>query len=552
MQHLKTEHKTTKIDIATGEDNHHKIEAHLLKSIEKVLGHSINRDDPLIDAGLDSLALVELNDSIESELNIQLPSTAAFDYPTVAALAIHIDENNRKNHKQKEILKVPEHLSKQRIDENSISILGLGLRFAGIKGDIQSLKSISNFIENAGDAIVVVPQDRWEIDIDQSCYGISYRRDPDVEPYSRHGSFINDIDSFDIAYFNIAYDEASSIDPQQRMILKTCSESIFISNLQLKDIRGSDTAVFIGICNNDYDAILRENIVKLSVDENSTDQISTAVGAVAYSTYAFASNRVSHMFGMMGASISLDCASASGLVAVHMAILNSRSKTTQNIDKVDKTPLLQASSSIAGSVNLILHSQLTDLHTARKMFPNDGRCKTFDSRADGFERGEGVGTILLQQNFSKEGNVLGVIRGSSTIHKGGGASLRALRGPAIVHKLQIALSDSLISRHQIKYIEASGLGEPFGDAIEIGAYKNLFAPQRYKRNVLVFGSIHTNIGHLDGASGIASILKILSCTQTIIGSPIVHFRKLHPLICDFDNASYSMLHFQRFSNRQMQ
>lgn len=315
------------------------------------------------------------------------------------------------------------------------------------------------------------------------------------------------------------------------MILKTCSESIFISNLQLKDIRGSDTAVFIGICNNDYDAILRENIVKLSVDENSTDQISTAVGAVAYSTYAFASNRVSHMFGMMGASISLDCASASGLVAVHMAILNSRSKTTQNIDKVDKTPLLQASSSIAGSVNLILHSQLTDLHTARKMFPNDGRCKTFDSRADGFERGEGVGTILLQQNFSKEGNVLGVIRGSSTIHKGGGASLRALRGPAIVHKLQIALSDSLISRHQIKYIEASGLGEPFGDAIEIGAYKNLFAPQRYKRNVLVFGSIHTNIGHLDGASGIASILKILSCTQTIIGSPIVHFRKLHPLIC---------------------
>ena len=531
MQHLKTEHKTTKIDIATGEDNHHKIEAHLLKSIEKVLGHSINRDDPLIDAGLDSLALVELNDSIESELNIQLPSTAAFDYPTVAALAIHIDENNRKNHKQKEILKVPEHLSKQRIDENSISILGLGLRFAGIKGDIQSLKSISNFIENAGDAIVVVPQDRWEIDIDRSCYGISYRRDPDVEPYSRHGSFINDIDSFDIAYFNITYDEASSIDPQQRMILKTCSESIFISNLQLKDIRGSDTAVFIGICNNDYDAILRENIVKLSVDENSTDQISTAVGAVAYSTYAFASNRVSHMFGMMGASISLDCASASGLVAVHMAILNSRSKTTQNIDKVDKTPLLQASSSIAGSVNLILHSQLTDLHTARKMFPNDGRCKTFDSRADGFERGEGVGTILLQQNFSKEGNVLGVIRGSSTIHKGGGASLRALRGPAIVHKLQIALSDSLISRHQIKYIEASGLGEPFGDAIEIGAYKNLFAPQRYKRNVLVFGSIHTNIGHLDGASGIASILKILSCTQTIIGSPIVHFRKLHPLIC---------------------
>jgi hypothetical protein len=133
----------------------------------------------------------------------------------------------------------------------------------------------------------------------------------------------------------------------------------------LKDIRGSDTAVFIGICNNDYDAILRENIVKLSVDENSTDQISTAVGAVAYSTYAFASNRVSHMFGMMGASISLDCASASGLVAVHMAILNSRSKTTQNIDKVDKTPLLQASSSIAGSVNLILHSQLLLICTLR-------------------------------------------------------------------------------------------------------------------------------------------------------------------------------------------
>ena len=239
---------------------------------------------------------------------------------------------------------------------------------------------------------------------------------------------------------------------------------------------------------------------------------------------------------------------------------------------------------LAASVNLILHHNLTDLHTARSMFPSDGRCKTFDASADGFERGEGAGAVLMRPASEvlagvatadeaeaqtrryaasahgslaaaaaaaaaaatddatagdedddytyapEEERVVILVRGSSTIHKGGGASLRALRGPAIQHKVRAALADAAMSPHELKYIEASGLGEPYGDAVDVGAYQAVFEPNRDPGDKLVFGSVHTNIGHLDGCSGMASFIKTCLVAQHAAAPPVVHFKSLHPLM----------------------
>jgi hypothetical protein len=299
-----------------------------------------------------------------------------------------------------------------------------------------------------------------------------------------------------------------------------------------------------------YNSVLREQVVEMTFEGKTYEDVVDTVGAIAFSTYAFASNRVSHMLGLVGASLSIDCASSSALVAVHMAAGEARQGRGKGLR------------CLAASVNLILHHNLTDLHTARNMFPHDGRCKTFDASADGFERGEGSGAVLMRhasevlappagaadadaatQRFNtgavagraaddppEQECIIVLVRGSSTIHKGGGASLRALRGPAIQHKVRAALDDAGMAPSECKYMEASGLGEPYGDAVEVGAYQALFQPGRDPRDKLVFGSIHTNIGHLDGCSGMASFIKTCLVAQHGTAPPIVHFRSLHPLM----------------------
>jgi acyl transferase domain-containing protein len=176
--------------------------------------------------------------------------------------------------------------------------------------------------------------------------------------------------------------------------------------------------------NNDFDTVLRAQAVELTLAGRKAQEITDKVGRIAYSTYAFAANRVSHTLGLVGASVSVDTASASALVATHMATQEAR-KTAAGVR------------ALSAGVNLVLHPALTDLHTARKMFPKDGRCKTFDAAADGFERGEGSAAVcqrLLDEAQAAQDIILAVVCGSTTIHKGGGASLRAMRGPAIQHK----------------------------------------------------------------------------------------------------------------------
>ena len=497
----------------------------ILATIARFLGYEVDPDRPLIDAGVDSLSMTELGRQIETDVQVPLPSTALFDYPTVADLSAYVTNLIGSNqtsprplvssHHHQATFSTHTHKCSERV-----GVVGTGMRFAGAGPDgCDSFEKFWQLLASGGDSVTIVPLSRWDIDVDTTCFGVRRRRDPEIEEYSRHGSFIVGIDSFDCKLFGIDSNEAALIDTQQRMLLKVVADAMHGGYLTGKGGRGSNTAVFVGICNNDRDVILREHVVELAMNGGSYNDIVDTVGVIAYSTYAFASNRISYILGLIGASISIDCASASALVAVHMAANEARRDLNIHLR------------CLAASVNLILHNNLTDLHTARKMFANDGRCKTFDANADGFERGEGVGATLLRNAAEMcDENSLVYIAGSVSIHKGGGASLRALRGPAIQLKVHRALEAANMEPNDVKYIEASGLGEPYGDAVEVSAYQNVFEPERISNDKLLFGSVHTNLGHLDGCSGIASFLKACAVTFNAGAPPLVHFKTLHALM----------------------
>ena len=529
----------------------------IASTVDRVLGHAIDPDKPLIDAGVDSLSMAELGRAIESDVGVALPATVAFDYPTVAAIAEYAfdqlgDSETRRADSDDANVRVTRHLNANANANANASphrsdvaaVVGVGARFPGVDGeDCDSASKFWSLVASGGDAIAVVPPDRWDVDTNTRALGLRRRLDPETEKYSRHGSFVRDVDLFDCAYFGMDASEAAAVDPQQRAILKVTADAMHTGGLSARAARGTNTAVYVGICNNDHDAVLRERVVEMSLEGKSYEDVVDVVGSIAYSTYAFASNRASHVLGLVGASLSVDCASASGLVVVHMGATEAKRGRGSGLRCV------------SASVNLILHHNLTDLHTARDMFPSDGRCKTFDAAADGFERGEGAGAVMFRnaaevnaaratpeeaaslaraRDASDESpepeRVLAFVRGSATVHKGGGASLRALRGPAIQHKVRAALADADMTPREVKYVEASGLGEPFGDAVELGAYQAVFGPGRDDADPVVFGSVHTNVGHLDGCSGMASFVKACLVAQHATAPPIVHFKSLHPLM----------------------
>ena len=485
-------------------------------TITAVIGRRLEPNEPLMDAGLDSLTMTEVASALSSAIGVQVPQTVAFDYPCISAIAGYICSQQRETSAE------PVKQERKWLNESAdkaTAIVGMGVRLPRTVTDCASLWDM---VITGADRIDLVPEGRWDVDLSMSSGIIHRRRDPQIESYSRHGSFVDGIELFDNTYFGVSAKDAAEMDPQQRVLIQVCAEALHLGGLDRSGMRGTNTAVIIGICNNDFDTVLRQETVGLMISGNKSNVIADKVGRIAYSTYAFAANRVSHTLALVGPSLSVDTASASALVATHMAAMEARR-------------LSVGVRALSGGVNLILHPALTDLHTARNMFPKDGRCKTFDASADGFERGEGSVAICqrpLVEATEATDLVLAVVRGSTTIHKGGGASLRAMRGPAIQQKVHAALSDAGLTPNDIRYLEASGMGEPYGDAVEVGAYQALFQPGRCSQidGPLIFGSIHTNIGHLDGASGIAAFAKTVMVVQQLSVPPVVHFRQLHPLV----------------------
>ena len=389
----------------------------------------------------------------------------------------------------------------ERTKNEPIAVIGMGLRFPGGAKDPASFWRL---LANGVDAIGEVPSDRWDVDA-------YYDPDPDApgKTSSRWGGFLEAVDKFDPEFFGISPREAVSMDPQQRLLLEVAWESLENAGQAPHKLFGSLTGVFIGIAGFDY---FQHQIQQ--VDQSSIDAY-YATG----STHSVASGRLSYVLGLRGPSISLDTACSSSLVAMHQACQGLRNRDCHL--------------ALAGGVNIILRPELHINFSKAHVLAADGRCKAFDSRADGFVRSEGCGIVVLKRlsDALQDGDtIFAVIRGTAVNQDGRSSGLTAPNGPSQQDVIRKALANAGVAPSQVQYVESHGTGTALGDPIEVQALAAVMSENRPKSEPLVIGSVKTNLGHLETAAGVAGLIKVLLALQHQQIPPHLHVRKLNPHI----------------------
>lgn len=377
-----------------------------------------------------------------------------------------------------------------------IAIVGAGCRLPGAVG---SLDSLWELLSRGGDAVTEVPPSRWDADE-------FYDPDPKAggKACTRWGGFLDRVDEFDARFFGITRREACAMDPQHRLAMEVAWEALEDAGAT-PSLAGSNTGVFLGICNLDYSRMLPRDPARLSV----------------YSAMGVAPNllagRLAYGFDLHGPAVTLDTACSSSLVAIHMASQSLRSG--------------ECRTALAGGVNLLLSPESTIAHSRLGFLAPDGRCKVFDARADGFVRGEGAGVLVLKRlrdALADGDRVHGLLRGSAVNQDGRTHALTAPSGAAQQAVVTQALERAGITPNQLGYVEAHGTGTILGDPIEIDALRAVLGPTPERR--IPVGSIKANLGHLEAAAGVAGVLKVLAAFAHRAIPPQPHFRTLNPHI----------------------
>jgi acyl transferase domain-containing protein/thioesterase domain-containing protein/acyl carrier protein len=380
-----------------------------------------------------------------------------------------------------------------------LAIIGIGCRFPG---GSNSPQSFWDMLCAGTDAIREIPPDRWSI---------AAHYDPvpgrDGKSVSRWGGFIENIDRFDPGFFGISAREADAIDPQQRLLLEASWEAFEDAGQTLDAIRGSSTGVFIGISTSDYGALQHQGGGRAVAD------VYSATG----STFSISANRISYCFDLRGPSLAVDTACSSALTACHIAC--------QSLWRGD------CSMAIVGGVNALLSQETFFAFSRMAMLSPDGRCKAFDARANGFVRAEGAGTILLKPLSAAQAagdRIYAVIRSTAANQDGRTNGITVPSQQAQEELIRRACLIAGLDPSQIAYVEAHGTGTPIGDPIEAAALSAALCDSR--KNPCLIGSVKTNFGHLESASGVASIIKVALILKYKTIPPSLHFKKPNPRI----------------------
>jgi acyl transferase domain-containing protein/NAD(P)-dependent dehydrogenase (short-subunit alcohol dehydrogenase family)/SAM-dependent methyltransferase/acyl carrier protein len=391
----------------------------------------------------------------------------------------------------------------QRLEQRAaepIAVTGFGCRFPGGTNDPDSFWQL---LSEGRDALVEVPPSRWDIDA-------LYDPDPDAigKMNTRWGGFLDRIDQFDPEFFGISPREAASMDPQQRILLEVTWEALENAGENPHRLVGSQTGVFVGLCNSDY------FLMQFEAGRSSIDAYRATGNA-----HSVASGRISYTLGLQGPSVAVDTGCSGSLVAVHLACQSLRAG--------------ECRMALAGGVNLILMPDTTIVLSKAHMMSPDGRCKAFDASADGFVRSEGCGLIVLKRLCDAQADgdrILAVIRGSASNQDGRSNGLTAPNGPSQVAVIRQALTNAGIQPGDVDYIEAHGTGTALGDPIEARALADVFGPGRASDCPLRIGSVKTNFGHAESAAGIAGLIKAILAIQHEKIPASLHLKKLNPHI----------------------
>lgn len=362
-----------------------------------------------------------------------------------------------------------------------VAVIGMGCRFPG---GANTPEAFWHFLAQGRDAIRIIPADRWDAER-------FYDADADAsgKTYSKSGGFLDQVDQFDAAFFEISPLEATALDPQQRLLLEVSWEALEHAGLDTHALRGSRTGVFLGLDSYDY--------FQTHLGSHNPHAINAySMTGVAAST---AAGRLSYFYDFRGPSLAVDTACSSSLVTVHLAV-----QSLQNHE---------SDMALAGGVDLILAPEPYIGFSKLKALSSSGHCRAFDNAADGFTRGEGCGLVVLKRlaDAERDGDtILAVIKGTAVNQDGESNGLTAPNALAQQEVLQRALDQAALTPAQVDYIEAHGTGTALGDPIEVRALSLVFKERTDK---LLIGSVKSNIGHLQAAAGIAGVIKVILSLQ---------------------------------------
>lgn len=440
---------------------------------------------------LSSIDYYKLAEDLSNGLNQKVNTVDLLKFPKIPNFIENLINNNVSNNKKNEDF----NIDNKEIDKG-IAIVGMDFKFPD---GVEEKEILWKYLCNGKSAIAKIEKERKEI---LNLYEKQY--DGNKKSFPVWAGFLKKHKYFDANFFNISRIEAESMDPQQRLILQSTWKAIEDSGHNMKSFSEKKVGVFVGAHSIDYNELFYTDI-------KQTKEYGAYLDTGVHPTML--SNRVSRWYGFTGPSETINTACSSSLVAINRAV------SSLNNSECDVA--------IVSGVNLILTPKTFVACDDANMLAEDGKCKTFDNKADGFVRSEGCATLVLKKLNNEDiehRHVYGMIKSSHTNHDGKTNSLRAPSIEAQEELLKTVYNRLNKKNRYPSYIELHGTGTKLGDPIEYTGLENAFSDAKHP---ILLGSIKPNFGHMEAAAGIAGVIKVLLCFQNNKIPKLLNFEKMN-------------------------
>ncbi|KUI54273.1 Lovastatin diketide synthase LovF [Cytospora mali] len=357
-----------------------------------------------------------------------------------------------------------------------IAVVGMGFRGPG---DTSDLDGLWKTIEEKREAWSPVPKDRWN---HEAFYHPDSNRNGTASHFMHQG-----LHKFDAPFFSMTRAEAEALDPQQRLLLECSYEALENAGIAMDKVSGTNTCCFVGSFCGDYTELLSR--------DPETTPFYQATGSGH--SRAIIANRLSYFFDLRGPSVTIDTACSASLVALHLACQSLRSGETKQ--------------ALVAGANVILGLEATISMSMMRFLSPNGRCYSFDERANGYSRGEGVGCVFLKPlaDALRDGDpIRAVIRNTGANQDGKTSGITLPNREAQEDLIRSVYAKANMDPTMTSFVECHGTGTLAGDPLETAAIANIFTKNKPDHSPpLLIGSVKTNIGHLEGASGVAGLIK---------------------------------------------